>query len=90
MLVELTTLSNACVSKSRENTQMELTPADEVDFVQAKNCHICSKKSTNKKYKVRNHNHIDGKYRGAAHRKCNLDYYTHRCLLVVFHNLKRL
>ena len=75
MLVELTTLSDACISKMKENKQMELTLDDEINFIHAKTCHICNKKFTNKKnYKVRDHNHIDGKYRGAAHRKCNLEY----------------
>ena len=89
MLVELTTLSDACISKMRENKQMELTPDDELNFIHAKTCHICNKCFNNKKnYKVRGHSHIDGKYRGAAHRKCNLDYYANRFLPVVFHNLK--
>ena len=48
MLVELTTLSDACISKMKENKQMELTLDDEINFIHAKTCHICNKKSTNK------------------------------------------
>ena len=33
---------------------------------------ICDKPFTEKDYKVKDHNHLSGKYRGPAHRSCNL------------------
>ena len=42
-------------------------------------CYICKKEfsTENKKYyKVRDHCHFAGKYRGAAHNVCNLRYKT--------------
>ena len=36
--------------------------------------------------KVRDHRHYTGKYRGAAHKICNLMYNTPREIPVVFHN----
>ena len=36
--------------------------------------------------KVRDHCHYTGKYRGAAHSKCNLKYRTTKKIQVVFHN----
>ena len=38
--------------------------------------------------KVRDHDHATGKYRGAAHEKCNINYFSNRYLPVVFHNLR--
>ena len=38
--------------------------------------------------KVRDHCHLTGRYRGAAHSKCNLDIRTPKFVPVVFHNLE--
>ena len=37
--------------------------------------------------KVRDHCHYTGRYRGAAHRNCNLQYKIRSYIPVVFHNL---
>ena len=39
-------------------------------------------------YKVRDHCHRTGNYRGAAHTRCNINYYNNICMPVVFQNLK--
>ena len=39
--------------------------------------------------KVRDHCHYTGKYRGAAHNNCNLNYKTPKEIPVVFHNGSR-
>ena len=56
------------------------------DFHNAVNCHICSGELG--KDKVRDHCHFTGKYRGAAHNKCNLMCKKPRILPVIFHNLQ--
>ena len=38
--------------------------------------------------KVRDHCHFTGKFRGIAHRKCNLEFQVTRMTPVFFHNLK--
>ena len=51
--------------------------------------HICKKEFDNndkKNYKVRNHCHYTGKYRGAAHNICNLRYKVPKEIPLVFHN----
>ena len=52
-------------------------------------CYICKKQfdtSDKKHYKVRDHCHYTGKYRGAAHNICNLRYKIPKEIPVVFHN----
>ena len=44
--------------------------------------------SENRDDKVRDHCHIKGKYRGAAHRSCNINLKVSKKFPVVFHNLK--
>ena len=68
-----------------------LTEEEEKKHNQQQVCHICKKSfSTNdsdKEYfKVKDHCHYTGKYRGAAHNICNLRYKTPKEIPVVFHN----
>ena len=72
---------------------LKLTPEEEKDFKLAKVCHICEKellvcKKTGEIFKVRDHCHFTGKYRGAAHDQCNLNCRKPLILPVVFHNLQ--
>ena len=63
-----------------------LTRDEQKSFDKAENCHICSKLLIGDK--VRDHCHFTGKYRGAAHNKCNLMCRKPRILPVIFHNLQ--
>ena len=65
---------------------LRLTRAEQKSFEEATICHICSKKL--EKYKVRDHCHFTGQYRGAAHNKCNLECRKPKVLPVIFHNLQ--
>ena len=65
---------------------LRLTSEEQKLFEQAKTCHICSCQLKNDK--VRDHCHFTGKYRGAAHNKCNLMCKKPRVLPVIFHNLQ--
>jgi len=54
-------------------------------------CHICGRggfdEEDKNKMQVRDHYHLTGKFRGAAHSKCNLKYQIPMFIPVVFHNL---
>ena len=51
-------------------------------------CWICKKEfNDDKDFKVRDHCHFTGKYRGAAHNSCNLKYKKPNFTPMVFHNL---
>ena len=80
-----------------------MTEEDQKDFDEAKVCHICkqefscsdgdltypSQKDTPALQKVRDHDHFDGKFRGAAHHRCNLQYSLKGLHIpVIFHNFK--
>ena len=68
------------------NEKMIFTDKDKEQFNQASNCWIC-KKLFNLQDRVRDHCHFTGRYRGAAHNKCNLKYKKPNNISVFFHNL---
>ena len=56
-------------------------------YKKARECHICYKPFNGFDPKVRDHCHYTGRYRGPAHRNCNLRYRIPHYISVVFHNL---
>ena len=54
---------------------------------EAEVCHICLEGFKIKDRKVRDHCHYTGKYRGAAHSNCNLQYKIPGHIPVIFYNL---
>ena len=65
-----------------------MTTEDENNYQNSENCWICDEKIINNKDKVRDHCHITGKYRGAAHSQCNLKLKIPKKLPIIFHNLE--
>ena len=66
-----------------------LTIKEKIHHSEQKICYICKKecdKNDKKHYKVRDHCHYTGKYRGAAHNICNLRYKIPKEIPIVFHN----
>ena len=70
----------------KKQKKMFLSSEEEKDFREAKCCSICEEELGNDR--VRDHCHITGKYRGAAHNSCNLNCRLPRIIPVVFHNLQ--
>ena len=66
--------------------KMIFSPKDKDDFEKARVCWICRKEFGESK-KQRDHCHFTGKYRGAAHVKCNLQFKKPKFTPVIFHNL---
>ena len=58
---------------------------EEERFYEETKCWICNEEFNDDK--VRDHCHFTGRYRGAAHNKCNLNYKKPKFTPVVFHNL---
>ena len=63
-----------------------LTTEEKIYHSEREICYICKKEFDGKNYKVRDHCHYTGKYRGAAHNMCNLRYKIPKEIPVVFHN----
>ena len=57
-------------------------------FQQSNRCHICEQLINNEDEKVRDHCHVTGKFRGAAHCSCNVNYQSTTKIPVIFHNLR--
>lgn len=89
-----------CVEKFLENLQrdvaqihekinspipMTLTEEDKQNFSKSKVCFICEKALFDDK--VRDHCHLTGRYRGAAHSYCNIRFKLPKFIPVFFHNL---
>lgn len=57
------------------------------NFETASFCHICEQPFETEDVKVRDHYHLTGIFRGAAHEVCNLNYNVPNFIPIFFHNL---
>ena len=77
--------------KYAEPKPIEITSEEQAQYNVATSCWICGEyTSDNDKNlkKVRDHCHYTGRYRGAAHNKCNLRLREDKTIPVLFHNGK--
>ena len=65
-----------------------MTKKDNEDFENSTRCLICHNDYIDGDVKIRGHCHITGKYRGSAHRDCDMNVKLNHKVLVVFHNLQ--
>ena len=70
--------SKNLIMAAEENEKFEMTNI----------CCICYKLIDIGDNKVRDHCHITGRYRGAAHWSCNINLKVSKKVPVIFHNLK--
>lgn len=64
-----------------------LSDREEAMFRKSTVCHICEKTFECDDDKVRDHCHMSGVFRGAAHSECNKKFQTSKVLPIGFHNL---
>ena len=79
-------------NKFKKPKKMVMTKEDKINYKKANICHICEsgipKVCDDPRFKkVRDHCHLTGKFRGAAHSMCNLKYRLPKFYPVIFHNL---
>ena len=63
-----------------------LTDKENKSYENQKRCYIWKTRLTKDNKKVRDHCHFIGKYRGAAHNKCNMNYKITKDIPVIFHS----
>ena len=78
---EVQTISKIC----KEKKSMVMSDEDKEGFEASTHCHICGGELEGDK--VRDHDHLTGKYRGAAHNQCNLDFQLPKHVPILLHNL---
>ena len=71
--------------KFKYKKNLKWTKKDKRAYKASTYCHICEGELLNDK--VADHCHLTGKFRGAAHNKCNLEYRIPKFFPVIFHNL---
>ena len=74
------------IVKEHFNKNLIMSEEEEHLFQQSNSCWICGKIINDEDEKVRDHCHVTGKFRRAAHWDCNFQL-TKR-IPVIFHNLK--
>ena len=58
-------------------------------FQKSNSCWICKKLvNNNNEEKIRDHCHVTGKFRGASHRNCNVNFQLTQKVPVIFYNLR--
>lgn len=75
--------------RSYLNTSLDmcnLTPTQSLTFDKASICYICKGVFTSTDFKVRDHDHSDGSYLGAAHNSCNLRRQRQKSVNIYIHN----
>ena len=65
-----------------------MSEKEEEQFQSCNTCCICEKLIGDDDEKVRDHCHVTGKFRGAAHWSCNTNLQLTKKVPVIFHNLR--
>ena len=76
------------VMKKHFNKEPVMNKKDNEDFKNSTKCWICDNDYIDNDVKLRDHCHITRKYRGSAHRDCNINGKLNQKIPVVFDNLK--
>ena len=78
-----------CKKVMKKHFNKNLIMSEEEEQFQSSNtCWICEKLIDDDDEKVRDHCHITGKFRGAAHWSCNINLQLTKKVPVIFHNLR--
>ena len=76
------------VMKKHFNKELVMTKEDNEDFKNSTKCWICDNDYVDTDVKVRDLCDITGKFRGSAHRACNINLKLNHKIPITFHNLK--
>ena len=74
--------------KKHFNKNLIMSEEEEYLFQQSNSCWVWKKLINNDEEKVRDHCHVTGKLRGAAHWDCNISFQLTKRIPVIFQNLR--
>ena len=78
-----------CKKVMKKHFNKNLIMSEEEEQFQSSNiCWICEKLIDDDNEKVRDHCHVTGKFRGAAHWSCNINLQLTKKVPIIFHNLR--
>ena len=86
-LAELLDLEESLLAIVNEKFDLNMSQKNEQDFQDATKCHICDHEFKKSDLKVRDHDHLNGKFLGAAHNLCNLLRKETKLIPVLSHNM---
>ena len=72
------------VIKNHFNKELVMTKNDNEDFKNSSKCWVCDEEYVDGYFKVRDQCYVTGKYRGSAHRDCNIKIKLSNNIPVVF------
>ena len=78
------------VLKNHFNKEIVMTKEDNEYFKNSTKCWICDNDYVDNDVKVKDCSHIAGKYRGSAHRDCNINFKLNHKIPVMFHSQKNM
>ena len=76
------------VMKKHFNKNLVMSKEEEHLFQHSNSCWICEKLIDMDDKKVRDHCHVTGKFRGAAHWSCNINFQLNKKVPLIIHNLR--
>ena len=81
-VLQLAVIQKDLIDSLKVNKPIDMTEQDKNDFKNATECYICNNwkggfvNGDKCLCKVRDHDHVTGKYRGATRSECNIKYNT--------------
>ena len=87
-LEEMIELEKVCMKYLFEDQPLRMDAAAWSKFAKAKTCWICKGAFISDKDKVKDHDHLTGLFRGAAHSSCNLKLRKQYKIPIFFHNFR--
>ena len=70
------------------NKNLIMSEKEKHVFQQSNSCWICKRLINNDEENIRHHCHVTGKFRGAAHWNCNINFQFTKKVPVIFCNLR--
>ena len=83
-------VNSSDVTKKYFNKELVIAKEGDEYSKNSNKCWICDDYYIDNDVKVRDHCHITGKYRGSAHRGCNINVKLNHKMSVVFYNQKNM